>query len=616
MVDYTEVATEMNGAQPAREPDPTPVAAQPAPAAAQSAPAAAAAAPVAATPRRQTAPSPAAAAPAAAVVEPAKPATQPQGMAGMQGGMKNIMQMIFQMIAQMFGINMTAMQQAQANPAKPVVATPDPSGPGLKPTTNGPGLNPNAPTGPGLKVSGANPQPAAADKPEVAPAGATKPGYDPAAMAQVLGADLPEPAAPASADPLGDFIAERGLDKPDVQVPDADKKIGHDASRDKPEAPKTVEQRAELAGQALGYSKLQVDQLVADEKASAQRRENGSREMGPLVTAEAMAAKVTSQRMDDKLKQATGEGPGDQSWRIGRDDSRPAPSSLRTEYNKTGAQTLPPLQERLFDRANRITEYTDAGMSLRDASKLVGQERRQELAAQGMDRNTINAVAGGEDRIERDRITQIEQQQRTIDREQRQQQQQEASAARRETATTIRNQRAADRENERDGRALGNVAADLGGLRGNERRMAQALGGIGGKIFGAMTGDDRPSSTGDRENGRLARDVGSAAGGGTYGRAAEILVRRGGEVVTYPQQDRSGMPQPAGQNGKWDSNQITAAQRFSAAYGASPEERQQLLVNQGLQNTAPQVTMADSGPAANTENIRRVQATSGLYSPG
>lgn len=524
MVDYTEVATEMNGAQPAREPDPTPVAAQPAPAAAQSAPAAAAAAP--ATPRRQTAPSPAAAAPAAAVVEPAKPATQPQGMAGMQGGMKNIMQMIFQMIAQMFGINMTAMQQAQANPAKPVVAAPDPSGPGLKPTTNGPGLNPNAPTGPGLKVSGANPQPAAADKPEVAPAGATKPGYDPAAMAQVLGADLPEPAAPASADPLGDFIAERGLDKPDA-----------------PSGAQTIEQPQARQPQAQ-------------------------------------------------------------------------PASLRADFNNAGVQALPPLQARLFDRANRITEYTDAGMSLRDASKLVGQERRQELAAQGMDRNTINAVAGGEDRIERDRITQIEQQQRTIDREQRQQQQQEASAARRETATTIRNQRAADRENERDGRALGNVAADLGGLRGNERRMAQALGGIGGKIFGAMTGDDRPSSTGDRENGRLARDVGSAAGGGTYGRAAEILVRRGGEVVTYPQQDRSGMPQPAGQNGKWDSNQITAAQRFSAAYGASPEERQQLLVNQGPQNTAPQVTMADSGPAANTENIRRVQATSGLYSPG
>lgn len=536
MTDYTELSDRMNGAPAPQAPESQPEAPQVAtPQQAAATPAAEAPQSKGGTPqaRRQSAPTPAAT--FAAPVEPVKPQPQATGATpapdGMQGGMQNFLQMIFMAIAQMFGINMTAMQQAQANQNKPAVtlAAPAPAGPGLKPGTSGPGLNPNAPSGPGLKVQGATIQGQAVQTPtaeELKGLGARpEAGGRPEAPAAAA-----KPAVADSSDPLGDFIAERGLDKPDAPVAKADAVVKPDVA-------------------------------------------------------------TLAQRSDRPQMQ---------------------PAALAAEYNRASIQALPSLQDRLQARADRITEYTSAGMTLRDASRQVSMERRQELSSQGFDRVTVNAMAGGEERVERDRIAQVEQQQRGIDREQRQMQQQEIQAARREASMNMRNSRAAAMENERDGRAIGNVIADVGGLRGNEKRMAQALGGLGGKIFGAITGDDRPSSAGDRENGRFARDIGSAAGGGTYGRAAEILVRRGGEVITYPQQDRSGMPQPTTAAGKWDSNQISAAQRFSAAYGSSPEERQQLLANQG-----PQTAMVDNAPTApGTESVRRMQTTSGLYSPG
>ncbi|QQG36604.1 MAG: hypothetical protein HYS17_02130 [Micavibrio aeruginosavorus] len=538
MVDYTELADMMNGAPAPEIPEnqvvvpqvtPAQTPATAAPATEAPAPPKAATAPQA---RRQTAPDPASQAAVVAPAEPARPQSQAAGAmppGGMQGGMQNFLQMIFMAIAQMLGINMTAMQQAQANQNKPAaVVAAAPAGQGLKPSTSGPGLNPNAPSGPGLKVQGATTQGPAVQTPTAEelkglgakPEGDKKP-------------ETPAAASADSSDPLGDFIAERGFDKPDAPAAPVAKNDGSA----KPE-PTTLAQR-------FGQPQIQ-------------------------------------------------------------------PASLAVEYNRASIQALPSLQDRLQTRADRITEYTEAGMSLRDASRQVSTERRQELAAQGLDRNTVNSLANGEEQVERQRIAQIEQQQRAFERDQRQQQQQELAAARREASMNMRNRRAADMENERDGRALGGVMADVGGLRGNEKRMAQALGAVGGKVFGAITGDDRPSGAGDRENGRFARDIGNAAGGGTYGRAAEILVRRGGEVITYPQQDRSNMPQPAAQAGKWDSNQISAAQRFSAAYGSSPEERQQLLAGQG-----PQAAMVDNAPAmSGAETVRRMQTTSGLYGPG
>lgn len=268
-----------------------------------------------------------------------------------------------------------------------------------------------------------------------------------------------------------------------------------------------------------------------------------------------------------------------------------AAEPLTQQYNAQASRTLPSLDERMQARAERIGEYVNKGLSLRDASKIVGQERVQEMQSQGYDRNTIRSIVGAENRIEAKEIKGIEAQQRA-----------EAKADARAERDAIRNQRSADRENERDGRTLAGVAADMGGLRGSDKRLATAVGGLLGRVGGAVLGDDAPSDRGDKERGRYAKEIGGAAGGSSYGKLAEVIFRRGGDVVTYPQQQGGGTRI---QSGSWDSNQITGEQQRVSSYGATAEQRQQIL-------SAPQAET----PAPASNEHRQQQPAAGGFGMG
>lgn len=528
------------------------------------------------------APSPAA---AAAAPDPASPAAA-GGMQGlMQGGLQDILKMVFMAIAQMMGMNMTAMSTAQAQiqqvPAAQVAAADNKaSGQTVKPDLK---VEPPKPAAATPAAATAAPAVAAAE-----PAAKPEPEVKPEAPAVVAATEAPAATAPKTLPPLKERVEALG---------NRYNELMETGMPTRKESMKIVwqERREELKEQ--GYSQAEIQKISAEEARPflrhlrEQAREQRLGTPKPEAAAPVIPAAVAAEPAEAAPVAKSASPVPEAAEPLQAAAAPRAAEPLTQQYNAQASRTLPSLDERMQARAERIGEYVNKGLSLRDASKIVGQERVQEMQSQGYDRNTIRSVVGAENRIEAKEIKGIEAQQRA-----------EAKADARAERDAIRNQRSADRENERDGRTLAGVAADMGGLRGSDKRLATAVGGLLGRVGGAVLGDDAPSDRGDKERGRYAKEIGGAAGGSSYGKLAEVIFRRGGDVVTYPQQQGGGTRI---QSGSWDSNQITGEQQRVSSYGATAEQRQQIL-------SAPQAET----PAPASNEYRQQQPAAGGFGMG
>lgn len=357
----------------------------------------------------------------------------------------------------------------------------------------------------------------------------------------------PVAATPASADPLGDFIKERGLDKPELA------------------ATTTV---------PVAQPPLVVD--GEDPAVSRMKRENAA----------TPASRPVAPQRPEILRQ------------------NPV-YSLREPYNN--ASGVEQLNRTLGERA----ELRAQGYRPEVAKEMVSQTRRMELMNQGMDERTAMQRVNQESRMADLQERSAMRTNRNVYNEDRVFRQTEGQ------------RRQADAENTRDGRTAGTILADMGGLRGNERRMAVAVGGLGAKILGGVLGDDKPSTAQERGYGRTAREIGSAAGGNTIGRGAEVLVRQGGNlignvlggsdqqdvrrsgssrVIEYPQQARSSY-EAAASGDRWNSNQISGGYNNASSYGVTEAQREQIIAEYQMQQDQAAQTPDNSYNNRNPNNI-------------
>lgn len=620
-----------------------PVAKAATPAAPAAAPVAKAPESTAAKPEKPAAASTAAIAPAAAVsASPAAPATPPpaanpaEAMSGAApGGMGGIMQMIFMMIAQMFGINMTAMKQAQAAPAvqnKPALAAaaPEAAAP-AGPKPSGPAPSPAQVKAVDNKIEAdANPQPAvmtAAAAPAMMTTAFKIESDD--QRRDRLGMSQKQFSSLASDESAWQAAARSEVgatgDSPFVKADKGDKLVQAKLGLDNAQWGALKQENQKWQTSVDGGMKAKPEEGPLYKKYMTAL--GGDAAQAPVATAEITEPAPQTQQ-PSPLRQANameqGSSSDQQPRRPAMPASRPEPMAMASQQARYEApQNYGPARASFgsasgVDQLNRTLaerqEYRAQGYAPQLAKQMVDMNRRSEMAEQGYDARDINKQVG-----QISRMADVQEKQGL-----REDKQYEAAARR------------ADRQYERDVGAVSRDAGRVGsiltdGNRRNDHRAVDTLvrNGVGALLGGGALsnvfssrgrGDDSPPyraapAATQRDINAWSRDAGSIASTLTDGnsrndhRATGTIVQRGVEAVLRggipgfssdrPAQIYSAPPSAANQRGQQGfsfdrSNELREPYNAAGSQGLTAQERQQMFeAGRDRQQTA---TMEDQQP--------------------